>query len=1067
MDLNANDETDLEAEFFRSAPLTIEDILRLFDRILWKRREDVDEAAVLHKYVRTRDLASLVAKIDTFQEDPQLLDVHLQSLASQLASAYLTAQRQDDIVSRGNLIPLPRAISKILYMFCKVRGEKIIVGLLNNEPRYLELLLTAVERLPLHEDDDHSLTRYWEERYVLLLWLSHLLLAPFDLSTISTPQLDGLRLPIDDLTLPLNTPDISRRIIPICIRYLSSPTREQIGAASLLVRLCLRPDMQKLKLHHNIIAWVFIKLQEMQASSVEALHSGLGCLQFLARLVSSGSPAEIGQFLPKIYELCRSIREDNKFRILESSAIAQKLVIKISRNIASRTLHTVIDGLSPDDVLADFIELLLQSLGHSDSLVRMAASKSLSLITQQLDAEVAQDVIDAVLDSFQENVIGEGTKADYTLVNPLRWHGLTLTLSHLLYRRAVLPDRLPDVIVALLLALNFEQRSTTGMSTGTNVRDAANFGIWAVARRYRTDELLEVEINSFKDTKAHTLATTVIQILALELLKSACHDPAGNVRRGSSAALQELIGRHPNTVQEGISLTQTIDYHVVSLLRNSIKAASDAARLGDIYWYGVFDSECGWRGVLSLDSNTRNLLTTALYHLSEEPKPISTSSILDTLISKVSTLNPRNLEEWHGLIRMASGVLQRAIESECTDILANEVVKLAETPRLFIPTEQSLYSGRGTLTLLLTVAIFDWLCKLTTFITKSGGFNQNQKYKPLVDCMELCLRRFEGNELGYRISNPYSNDQTGISLIALFDEDFGDRAKSWLAELYDTGDKNHISGLVLALGATEQLLYSLSVDTRPFIAILSCRCSGVVVVEARIVALRALGYVIKGCEPTRLLQDESALEYVLSGILCGLNDRTITERGDVGSKVRIEALNTAHILTQRFDLEAENYLPLAIAGIPLALEKLDKVREAAWGIRFANITLPIWSDDNYRHLSPSSMVISKQYFADWLLQTGRKIDGSVIQSIILGYCTSASGGSESVMIAAREGLISILSPIPTSEQLQFMSNFVTHCRNILQDSLKDDRIAVPLLQTLAFIGDLGYFKQLEEETTIK
>lgn len=53
--------------------------------------------------------------------------------------------------------------------------------------------------------------------------------------------------------------------------------------------------------------------------------------------------------------------------------------------------------------------------------------------------------------------------------------------------------------------------------------------------------------------------------MAVQLLLSACLDPAGNIRRGSSAALQELIGRHPNQVTEGIAIVQIVDYQAVGL----------------------------------------------------------------------------------------------------------------------------------------------------------------------------------------------------------------------------------------------------------------------------------------------------------------------------------------------------------------------------------------------------------------------------------------------------------------------------------------------------------------------
>src|SRR5271156_4248954 len=90
---------------------------------------------------------------------------------------------------RSHSSPLPRAVSKLLYVFCKVRGQKVIVRLLNNEPKYLEPLLDFMARWNSAQNTESVLDHLglvWEERYILLLWLSHLMLIPFDLSSVSS-----------------------------------------------------------------------------------------------------------------------------------------------------------------------------------------------------------------------------------------------------------------------------------------------------------------------------------------------------------------------------------------------------------------------------------------------------------------------------------------------------------------------------------------------------------------------------------------------------------------------------------------------------------------------------------------------------------------------------------------------------------------------------------------------------------------------------------------------------------------------------------------------------------------
>ena len=62
--------------------------------------------------------------------------------------------------------------------------------------------------------------------------------------------------------------------------------------------------------------------------------------------------------------------------------------------------------------------------------------------------------------------------------------------------------------------------------------------------------------------------------------------------------------------------------------------------------------------------------------------------------------------------------------------------------------------------------------------------------------------------------------------------------------------------------------------------------------------------------------------------LCS-NNYTIDQRGDVGSKVRIEAINTISIILKHKLLSLDERRSLAVRVCGLAVEKLDKVRSQA------------------------------------------------------------------------------------------------------------------------------------------
>jgi hypothetical protein len=572
--------------------------------VLWKDHLQDDGRQTVHRFIKYGHLDRLINWIDMHQQDPQLLDVYLHDNVPQLSAAYLASLSRHSYVadeSNPDYCPLPTAVCRILYVFCKVRGEKVIIGLLSNETRYIEPLLLALERA---SDSPSSAAHTWEERYILLLWLSLQLLAPFDLATISSVE-PGDDTP-NELQLPPTMPGIAKRLIPICLKFLNSPAREQKAAAVLLARLCLRQDMRVYEQFlSDTIEWTLRSFNRLAVAPSPSVHAALGKLQFLNYLLQFGTKDEIGEFVPDIYHNVVRIFNQESLQFIQNSAVARKLRLKLMRNVARQVLAPGFKLLPPDMVVGGFIGLLLDIMGDNDSLVRLAASKSLSMITQSLSPAAATQVLSAILGALDEHILWGGGARDFSAVHPLRWHGFTLTLSHLLYRRAIPLKLLPKTLNALVLSLNFEQRSATGSKIGTNVRDAANFGLWAVSRRYTTDELTDIAVSELKKTAVDDGIENVTQYIAVELLKSSCLDPAGNVRRGSSAALQELVGRHPNNVLHPIDLVQNVSYTAVGLPSKAMTAGVQAALLHPIYWHSMFDGLIGWRGIQSPESSVR------------------------------------------------------------------------------------------------------------------------------------------------------------------------------------------------------------------------------------------------------------------------------------------------------------------------------------------------------------------------------------------------------------------------------------------------------------------------------
>ena len=230
--------------------------------------------------------------------------------------------------------------------FCKVRGEKVIKGFFNNEPRYLELILRELEVSGATESEDvdsvqQETARPWIQRYVLLLWLSQLLLAPFPLESMSRLQVSADAPVALGLKLPAELPGVTLRVLSICMSGLRSPTKERSAAASLLVRTCVRPDMQKLGLLDAMVQWSLSFFTDMSDERTN-IHQCLGVLSFLSGLLASATNEELGPFLAAIYLSCRKILDQESLAVVRSSAVARKLIVKSLRNIIIHCLHATL-----------------------------------------------------------------------------------------------------------------------------------------------------------------------------------------------------------------------------------------------------------------------------------------------------------------------------------------------------------------------------------------------------------------------------------------------------------------------------------------------------------------------------------------------------------------------------------------------------------------------------------------------------------------------------------------------------------------------------------------------------
>ncbi|KAF1846786.1 uncharacterized protein K460DRAFT_417805 [Cucurbitaria berberidis CBS 394.84] len=1081
--MSAGEDDDLKLQ--RASALLLADFEQLLPRLLRKRNHDGTPGPV-RQQVRDVDMYKACSLIEPFQEDPQILDTYLKAFLPPLVAAYLetVVQVNEREKLKKGFVPLSYAVCYLLNIFCKVRGEKIIKGFFNNEPRYLELILGELEAgKNFHANDDDATHQQpispWVERYVLLLWLSHLLLAPFPLESMSGLQQSAETSTHLGVSLPREVPGVVLRVLAVCIERLRSASKERSAAADLLVRLCIRPDMQKLGLLNSLVKWSLAFL--LNASENQAdIHQCLGVLSYLSGLVASATNDEIGPFLAAIYRCCRGILDQDSLAFVKSSAVARKLVVKTLRNIVLHCLQasSTLAELDPTSVIEEVIEFLLEALADGDTPVRYGASKALSIITLKLDPEMAEEVVGAILASLTENVYWQNTRRNLSSVNPLRWHGLTLTLSQLLYRKAIINSHLPDVLNALLLSLGFEQRSPTGGSIGTNVRDAACFGIWALSRRYGTAELLAVKTASIRATEQRK-ALSVPQVLAIELVTAACLDPAGNIRRGSSAALQELIGRHPNTIEEGIPLVQIVDFHAVGLRQRAVcEVAVKAGALQPLYWEALFENLLEWRGTGSLDSDSRLFAANAVGLLSKTQPSSIVRQMSDQICGKLAILKPREVEERQGLVSALAALAYTAgLPISSSDCEAPEVALLHLWTLLHeeLRLEDKAFTSPTLRPEFTAASICNFIGEMATLTCRlpKDHITPDIPTAEISRILNMCLARHEESVLEAIMG---ATPAILRLLAQRADTNTDEMVSSWLSQLESRTSYNGLrcSGHAIALGAAHAVLTNDRHDgttapnlQRRIIKVLTFRCTTAVAIEARTIALRALGILLRNgraVTASNLVYLAADVETQIGSALhVALNDYTITERGDVGSLVRLEALNTVSTAWDTDILRDTNGSSQHIYAdvLRLSLEKLDKIRSKAARLYQRDALTSFTSAS----ATTADDVSSRSYFAGALDMLHPMTKTTIFRdSVCVGFVSSAGMGSESVVQNSRAALLDFIDTLPDesiSNREQFTATELVNCMiHLLQQNLAEDRVLLPLLEVIAFLFDMQVMQRL-------
>lgn len=526
---------------------------------------------------------NLEAKLDLinevlskYQEQPLLLNPYLVPLTEPLTNRMIAILQSFAHGSFGNineLIPQMNVLCKIFQIVCRVRGYKHVMKQLPHNVEYLE---------PCYYLLKNESNLEWETKYVLLLWLRMLCLIPFDICSIDSSVTMNTT---TDMSTVITSNNFEGKLVNNIVNYCamtlgeSGPTRE--AAAVCLSTLLTRPDMEKAVLS-DFLGKSVVELKQWLTRGNDAQQEVskkyfqiVGILQCISHIFKIGHRDKLLPHTESLLGIVLLIAKQ------PNQLLIRKLVTKVIQRIGmvflpprlsswrynrgkrslalnmSNSSDTTSDINALDTNVAveqdideeeveipeeidDIMEYLLSSLGDKDTIVRWSAGKGVGRMTTRLSKQLADDVLGALIQQFDEDI-----------ENDCMWHGCCLALAELARRGTLLPVRLEEVVPLIIRAMNFDV--VRGYhSVGSHVRDAACYACWAFARAYSPELLRKYMLDDESSSETS---------LSSAMLLTSLFDREVNCRRAASAAFQENVGRqgHVN-FPFGLDIIRIADY---------------------------------------------------------------------------------------------------------------------------------------------------------------------------------------------------------------------------------------------------------------------------------------------------------------------------------------------------------------------------------------------------------------------------------------------------------------------------------------------------------------------------
>lgn len=523
----------------------------VFEQVLFKKSDDLhsqiqslieelgnlihdNELYSLAKTARSKAIfSSLQLAINEFESSPKLLDLKLSIYIESLADSYLFLY---SIKSDNDIKRLKRGIAGLIYEFSKIRGFKFITNFFSSDVYLIPKLLELTETTDLSEN----------ETFLILIWLSNLVLVPFPLTLIR-----------EDL------PTLLLDFALSCLEKHSNASKNQSVALILISRLISRQDLIQdgmLDVYFNDTVPSIWNSSSYNSGSIKLGHS-----MVINKLMKRCSFEVMYKYLVIIHKEVIlidliNIRTQEESCTNELNNLNVLYIIKILNKLAKFYLQLPETGkyCQVSSIVNNlFHDVMSIMLDRFDTNLRYAMAKNLSSICSQLTHKAMnyqEQLIQYLIEQLEiPNTIITYSPYEKSTCNSNRFHAdlaitsdtISIPKYHtvlLFFAYVSLKKSLPYHLILPILSIVhktlFIQQKRATSFLGSQLRDSSCFIIWSLCRMIKPDTFIKLQREN----------NNMMEFILFDLIKVAIFDFDLTIRRCSVAVIQEFLGRYGNNL---------------------------------------------------------------------------------------------------------------------------------------------------------------------------------------------------------------------------------------------------------------------------------------------------------------------------------------------------------------------------------------------------------------------------------------------------------------------------------------------------------------------------------------